>query len=138
MQKNLIGKAKNDLVQKLKNNDVYDNSVIIILADHGYNYNSPSSLKRMNPLFMIKGFDESHKMNISDAKISYVDLMTVYEDLLNGKKSTELFLDINKNRKRTFINYAYTVEERMYEYTTIGSAWDMEKFASTGIVYELK
>ena len=131
-------KLVNLLIQKLKDNDVYDNSVIIILADHGYNYNGTSILKRMNPLFMIKGFNEHHKLNISDAPISYVDLMATYENLLNGKKSTELFLDIDKKRKRTFINYVYTVEEKMYEYTTTGPAWDAEKFVDTGIMYELK
>ena len=121
-------------INRLKSNGVYDNSAIIILADHGYS--DVTNLGRYNPILLIKGTDEKHEMKISNLPISYGDLMEAYLDLLDGKKSTELFKNISKNRTRNFIWYNFNKEDYMVEYVTNGKAWEIDKFKKTGKIFE--
>ena len=71
-------------------------------------------------------------MNISDKAISYTDLNDAYTDLLNGKKSNELFKDITDKRERRYLLYVYTKEDHMVEYTQTGKAWDLNTLVKTG------
>ena len=129
----------NAYLERLKKNDAYDNSVIIIMADHGNAmYNSDIDiLKRFNPILLIKGFGERHEMIESDKPVSYLDLDGAYRDLLNGAKSTELFDNIEYGRMRTFIWYSYTKEDRMIEYETNGTMKEINKFKKTGNYFNL-
>lgn len=121
-------------LSRIKESGQYDNSVIIVLADHGNNGYDP--VGRQNPILYIKGLNETHKeMVVSDKKVSYTDLNdTIYYDLLDGKKSTELLANIESNRKRRFI--WYKDYDKMYEQTLIGHAWETEKLKNTGVKYE--
>ena len=119
-------------INRLKDYDVYDNSVIIIMADHGYWYNNNG---RQNPFLYIKGIDEHHEMNISDIPVSYEDLIQIYEDLLNGKKSTQLLSNIDKNRVRRFIYNGFGGEDSMEEYEQRGKAWDKSATFKTGRIF---
>ena len=121
-------------LNKLKENNVYDNSIIIILADHGYSENT--ILERMNPILFIKGFNEKHEMNISNLPISHVDLITTYKELLENKKSTELFKNIDYNRKRNFLYLSAKNPNHMIEYETEGKANDISKFKKTGNIFD--
>lgn len=123
-------------LERLKKNNVYDNSVIIIMADHGYDNQGRSILYRFNPLFLIKGINEKHEMVESNIPVSYEDLQSIYEELLNDKKSTELFQNMEKNRTRKILWYEYTKENHMVEYETTGYATDVSKFKQTGNVYD--
>lgn len=134
----------NAYLQRLKDNGVYDNSVIIILADHGYSRYTDDIrenlfwLPRVNPILLIKGRDEKHELFKSDVPISYItDLQGAYVDLLEGKKSEELFTDIPKQRTRTFYLYTFEGDDYVFEYETDGKAWEWEKFKPTGNVYNL-
>ena len=49
-------------LEKLKKADSYDNSVIIIMSDHGYDEEGTEEYGRQNPLLMIKGRNEHHDM----------------------------------------------------------------------------
>ena len=124
-------KVINKFVTRLKENDVYDNSAIVILADHGYNGDDKIE-GRQNPILYIKGINEHHKMNISDKPVSYEDLSNSYLELLDGKKSTELFKDIPNKRPRRYLLYSYTRENHMVEYEQNGKAWDLETLKKTG------
>lgn len=118
-------------LNKLKESNVYNNSNIIIMADHGYSFIGAEG--RQNPILYIKGKNEEHKkMNISDKAISYTDLNDAYTDLLNGKKSNELFKDITDKRERRYLLYVYTKEDHMVEYTQTGKAWDLNTLVKTG------
>lgn len=118
-------------LDKLRNNNVYNNSNIIIMSDHGFNFDETEG--RQNPILYIKGKNEEHKkMNISDKAISYTDLNDAYNDLLNGKKSNELFTDITDKRERRYLLYAFTKENHMVEYTQTGKAWDLNTLVKTG------
>jgi len=124
-------KLINTYLNKLKENNVYDNSVIIIMADHGYNFDDLNG--RQNPILYIKGIDEHHSsMKVSDKAIMYEDLQDAYFDLLDGKSSRELFKNIGSERERRFILYRHTKEKYMYEYIQYGKAWDEDTLIATG------
>lgn len=119
----------------LKESNVYDNSVIIIMADHGYTWSD--DVTRFNPVLYIKGIDEtSKKMRISDKKVSQIDLVEAYEKLLDGKNSSELFKNFPSDRVRKCIWYNYTKEDHMVEYVQTGNAWDKNTLTKTGKEYD--
>ena len=121
-------------IKKLRENNLYDNSIIIILADHGYE--SDKDIARFNPVLLIKGFNESHEMIKSDKSIIHTDLIDAYSDLIDGKKSFELFPSIGSERTRNFIEYEYLKENDMYLYVTDGKAWETDKYKYTGENYK--
>jgi len=118
-------------LNRLKENDVYDNSIIIILADHGYNYGN--IIGRQNPILLVKGLEEKHSsMKVSDKQISQEDLSEAYIELLDGKSSREIFKNIPKDRDRRFLYYVYTHEDNVVEYIQLGKAWEDNKLKATG------
>lgn len=129
-------------LQRLKDNDAYDNSIIIIMSDHGiereYIEWPEAGLDRFNPILFIKGINEKHKMIISDRAVSYQDLQSAFCDLIDGKQSTGLFTELEPGRTRTALWYAYYDVTHIIEYITTGKAWEVEKFTPTGIVYDVK
>jgi len=129
-------------IDRLKKAGVYDNSSIVIMADHGYMdgvYEYDYVLNRFNPILYIKGRNETHeKMVVSNKPISYADLGEAFSDLRLGKKSKELFTDISDSepRKRTMIYYIWNHENHMVEYETFGKAWETDKMVETGRVFD--
>ena len=124
-------------LDELKANDVYDNSAIIILSDHGYALgNGPEG--RQNPILFIKGVDEHHDLEKSKLPISYTDLDSAYTDLMDGKKSDELFSDVEEDRERTIILYEYLKEDHMMEAIQKGKAWNEKTLKRTGKEYNKK
>ena len=115
-------------INRLKENNVYDNSVIIVMADHGYWADGG----RQNPILYIKGIDEHHEMKTSDIPLSYEDLCDAYIKLLNGDKTDNLFKDIPNGRVRRFIENWFEDEDNMIEYEQKGKAWDMSTVVATG------
>ncbi len=120
-------KVISTFINRLKENNAYDNSVIIILADHG----EGKDTLRQNPILYIKGINEHHEMYISDIPVAYEDLIDAYISLLENKKSTELFLNLDKNRPRRVLNNLYT-REIMIEWYQYGKAWDNDTFKASG------
>lgn len=129
-------------LQRLKDNDAYDNSVIVIMADHGYQTGDDEEpyfiLSRCNPALFIKGFGEKHEMIESNRPISYVDLQDAFSDLIDGKQSSELFTNLEQGRTRTALWHIWTEEYHMVEYKTTSSVRETRKFVPTGNVYDLK
>lgn len=133
-------------LQRLKNNGAYDNSVIVIMADHGQISEADAAaleqpylyLKRCNPILFIKGINEKHEMITSDRPVSYVDLQDAFCDLIDGKQSTDLFTELQPGRTRTVIWNIWTEEYHLVEYETTGTAREPKKFTPTGNVYDLK
>ena len=109
---------------------MYDNSVVIILADHGFNYDYHTG--RQNPILYIKGTNEHHEMRESDIPVSYCDLSDAYIELIKGKSSEEIFKNIDYNRKRRYLLYQYLAEDHMVEYEQNGKAWDEDTLEPTG------
>lgn len=128
-------------LQRLKDNDAYDNSVIVIMSDHGAT-NAPKQpekqFSRCNPALFIKGMGEKHEMLESDRSISYVDLQDAFCDLIDGKQSTELFAELEPGRTRTIYWQTDKTRDHKIEYETTGKAWELDRFTPTGNVYDLE
>lgn len=121
-------------LQKLKTNGVYDNSAIVIMADHGYNWGEVSG--RQDPVLMIKGMGESHKMQVSNAPVSYDDLQEAYRRLLDGKESAQAFdWKEGDKRERRYLWYEWAVDEHLVEYMQPGKASDTDAMYRTGREY---
>lgn len=88
-------------IDEMKKADVYDKSIIFIMADHGCNGDDIEG--RQHPLLMVKGIDEHHPFEKSDAPVSYADLMDAYETLLSG--SNEIFRFKDDYRVRRYISF---------------------------------
>lgn len=124
----------NTFINRLKEYDVYDNSVIILMADHGFDYYG--SVGRHNPMLYIKGIHEHHDNMIkSDKPVSYADLIDMYSDLLDDKQSTDLLPNIDYKRKRRYLWYLYTAEDHKVEYYFDGPAYERETMHETGVEY---
>lgn len=121
-------------LEKLKNDNVYDNSVIIIMADHGYC--QENNLARQCPIFFAKGINERHGMEVSNAPVSFEDLQQAFTRLLEGRSSTEIFdAQEGEQRKRRYLFYVYLEEDHIEEYFQTGDAWDLTTLLPSGKIY---
>ena len=127
-------------LKKLKNSNVYNNSKIIIMADHGYNIGSDGVgilEGRQNPILFVKGFNEVHdNMQISDKKVSFINLQKAYNEIINNKNSNEIFNEDNTTRR--YLLYSYEDTSHMVEYETKDKAWETDKMYKTGKEFNLK
>ena len=123
---------------RLKEAGVYDNTVIVLMADHGYGYEREIPiLGRGNPLLAIKGINEHHAMRLSEAPISYEDLQEAYQRLLSGTPGDQVFdAKEGDDRPRRFLGYLYEKEEYMVEYYQEGHADNIDTMLPTGKTYE--
>lgn len=124
-----------EYIKKLKESDTYDNSVIIIMSDHGF-YHTDEPSNRQHPLFMVKGVGEHHDYMVSNVPVSYDDLQEAYSRLLDGKPSEDIFdAKEGDNRKRRYMYYEYLHDEVMEEYYQEGYAGDMDTLKASGKKY---
>lgn len=122
-------------LQKLKDAGVYDNSAIIVMADHGYAYGDIHA--RQNPIFFVKGVGERHDYTVSDAPISFEDLQEAYRRLLQGADGGSIFdWHSGDERERRFLFHEYLKEDYMVEYIQTGRAHDSATMRATGKIYE--
>ena len=128
----------NRYLQELKDAGVYDNTAIVVMADHGYGiYWNNGFLGRSNPLLAVKGIGERHAMAVSEAPISYEDLQTAYARLMDGMASAQVFdAQEGESRSRRFLLYNYLHEDHIEEYYQNGYATDQAGFTATGRVYD--
>lgn len=135
-------------LNKLKEAGVYDNSIIFVLSDHGYNTSGDAvripqrdenQHGRQHPILFVKGFNESHDLKISDAPISYEDLVGAYYKLLEGNLSDNCFeYQGGEYRERRYLLYKYLEEDHMVEYIQTGYAGDEDTLIPTGRVFDVK
>ena len=130
-----------DYVEHLRNSEAYDNTVLIVMSDHGYNgslgQSGEATWMRQCALLLIKGRNEHHDtMQISQAPISFEDLQEAYTRLLDGKQSTAAF-DWKEGdvRERRFLKYSFLDEDHMQEYVQTGYAFDRNTMKATGREY---
>ena len=126
-------------LDKLKQSDLYDNSVIIVMADHGFDpKNEVSAYDRQNPLFLVKGVGESHPLQTSLVPAAYEDLQDAYVRLMDGAAGDAIFpYQEGEKRERRYIFYENT-EHVMYEWLQTGPAWDFNAYRETGNKYPRK
>lgn len=127
-------------IQALKESGAYDNTALIVMADHGYNGigETEEDFLRQASLLLIKGRDEQHDtMQISEAPISYEDLQEAYVRLLDGAQSDAVFdWKEGDTRERRFLEYAPGNEKHMVEYLQKGHAQDLTTMVPTGRVFD--
>lgn len=122
-------------LKKLKENGVYDNSVIIVMADHGYGL-SYGPRNRQHPVLFVKGKNESHDYTVSEAPISYDDLQEAFSRLLDGATGEEVFdYKEGDERKRRYLYFEYEHEEILEEFYQEGYAGDLDTLKATGRKY---
>ncbi len=122
-------------LEKLKESGVYDNTSLIVMADHGFNGpGGEGSLLRQSAMLLIKGRGEHHDtMEISQAPISYVDLQDAYVRLMDGAQSGEVFdWKEGDTRERRFLMDSLGQGNEMMEYIQTGYAHDMTTMIPTG------
>lgn len=125
-------------LKKLKENGVYDNSVIIVMADHGYGL-SYGPRNRQHPVLFIKGKNESHDYTVSEAPISYDDLQEAYSRLIDGATGEDVFdYKEGDERQRRYLYFEYEHEEILEEYFQEGYAGDLDTLKASGrkFIYE--
>lgn len=126
-------------IDALKKSGAYDNTALIVMADHGYNGDSSNEYEfmRQAAMFLVKGRNENHDtMQISQAPVSYVDLPDAYVRLLDGQQSDEIFdWKEGDTRERRFLYYKFLQEDTMMEYLQKGYAQDMTTMVPTGKVF---
>lgn len=127
-------------LEKLKEAGVYDNSIIIVMADHGLDGDlGDVSTGRQNPILFVKGINERHTMEVSQAPISYVDLQDAFQQLLKDKESSEIFeWQEGDTRERRYIYYDHDANEYMYEYVSSEHAAEDAGMTATGREFVLK
>ncbi len=131
-------------LKALKESDVYDNSAIVILADHGYVWESHPTLPmsehlgRMNPVLYVKGIgDKGEERAVASTPVSYEDLADAFVKLMDGASADGLFDEYVKEERR-LLWYRYLYEDYMVEYVTKGNAKDVEAMQKTGKEYILE
>ena len=122
-------------VNRLKENNMFDNSIIIVLADHGLT-ESTTALGRQNPVFLVKGINEHHDFSISDKPISYSDLNGLYKELLSDEQGEELFSNTSNERERLYLHYQEPIDKTLIEYVQTGKAWNLSTLTKTGKIYK--
>ena len=117
---------------------VYDNTAVILMADHGYAYGREREmLGRCAPILAVKGIGEKHPLEISEAPISYEDLQTLYSRLMDGMTGEKLFdARPGDQRDRRVLMYYYKQPDYMAEYIQHGHAFDETALEPTGVIYE--
>ncbi|MBQ9505210.1 MAG: hypothetical protein IJU93_09400 [Lachnospiraceae bacterium] len=124
----------------LKKNDLYDNSVLVIMADHGEqdgNLTIPHGEFGQNPLLLMKGVGEHHELSISQAPVYFGELQTAFIRLLEGQDGGKAF-DAKEGDEvsRLFYYYKMKEEKTFHEYEQQGKAYDNDKFKETGRVLQ--
>ncbi len=99
-----------EFINRLKEEGVYDNSAIIIMADHGFSLEDIEE-DRLHPVFFVKGIDEHHDiLQTNDAPLSFEDFNLIIDRLDEGKSSLEI-TDWKEGDERDRKCYVYFYKE---------------------------
>ena len=127
-----------EYINQLKENDIYDNTMIIITSDHGW-----FSIRQNIPL-IVKNWDERKEFSISNAPIAFGDIIpTVCNAITGSKDFGQDFCDLDeeKNRNRVFYIYEWDDSWRSqslpdtFECIWTGEVLDLSTAAWTGTIF---
>lgn len=130
-----------EYLEDLRENGVYDNSNIILAADHGYYWDGVLT----NPLFAVKPHGASGELVINNAPVSQIDFgPTLLEMIgLNADHSygySAFEIELHSQRERLF--YQYNLQEfrsdekmRLIEYKIPPESNDPANFCITDVEY---
>ncbi len=97
-------------IDELKRLEIFDNSMIFVIADHGRPGEAGSELRgNANPLFLVKKFNGTGQMTVSDAPVSLSDIPeTIFSELgLKGDFLGESIFNLKDSdyRERRYLYY---------------------------------
>lgn len=127
-------------LDQLRENGLYDNTMVIVLADHGDWEDSVV----FNPMLLVKPLDSKVEgLQVSNAQITYEDLMpTILEEITGEDKGMTVFeVPEDMMRERRFMYYSWDGDweadylPTMYEYRIYGNVRDMGSRRSTGRIF---
>jgi hypothetical protein len=134
-----------DYIQMLQDIGMYEDSTIIITADHGENYVTTELEQNTNPILFIKpkGVGSDSELIISDIYASQIDLLPTICAIYGIKYDVSDGLNLfdTKCEDKTRIRYHnYTVVENTIQvatlkYEIIGSSLDFNNWHSTGVYH---
>lgn len=117
------------LIANLKESGVYNNTAIMILADHGGG--DLASELNCNPLLLVKGFDEHHGFIVSEKPISGEDIYPTLLSWAGEEEEDNAVWNIpDKERERRFLYYIWDNATGsaylpiMHEYSITGNVSD--------------
>lgn len=115
----------------LKASGVYDNSAIVVLADHGGSRLGDNY--RSNPVLFVKGLNERHdSMCISEAPISYLDLNEAFVGLVDGATGKAVFPYREGDERLRYYYVGFDEKENLVRFEQRGYAGDMDTLIETG------
>ncbi|MGA2916338.1 MAG: sulfatase-like hydrolase/transferase [Sedimentisphaerales bacterium] len=158
-RENFVRYAKGSLniakmfIDKLIDSEIYDNTLIFIISDHGYDwpmkkngkYETPKVDARALPLVLVKPFSSRGKLMVSDAPVHLQDIPATVMSALNLKENVpgvSIFeLKDSNSRERLYLQYTsindndaekimYMVP--LYEYIVRGFSWANESWQMSG------
>ena len=126
-------------LEALKAAGLYDNSAILLVADHGTNeFLDPATADptgRQNPILFVKGIGEKHAYEVSDAPISFADLQDAYFALFDGKTGQDVFpVSEGSDRERRYLSYNL-YDFTLHEYLQKGDASDPDTLVPSGVIF---
>ena len=119
-------------LEKLKDSGVYDNSIIIILGDHGQGEYYEENNLDQHPALLIKGIGEKHEFRVDSKPVSFADMQDAYKKLLDGAEGSIVFDEQPDVRNRRFLWYDIKDISHMVEYEQMGRAGNMDTLVLTG------
>lgn len=129
-----------EYLQQLKELGLYDNTMVFVLADHG-NWEEETVF---NPMLMVKFFEsETSGITVSNAQISYEDLMPTLIEAVTGQDAGTTVFEVpeNESRERRFLYYDWDGNWEanylpdLYEYIITGNVRDLTSRTPTGRVF---
>lgn len=130
-----------EYINEMKKNNVYDNSAIIIMADHGYYWEGVLT----NPVLLVKPKGGEGKLAVSAAPVSHYDFQpsVLYLAGLNDDQEFgKSYFDIGENEERERLFYQINLNERsidfnyrLIEYSIDSKANKRENFHLTDVEY---
>ena len=94
-------------IEQLKNLGVYNNTVMVIMADHGLWTGSPT-----NPVLLVKQQNENGTLKIVDAPVSHSDFWGIIMSAIDLNKENQYGYSLDsiiqmKDRKRGYLFYSW-------------------------------
>lgn len=125
-------------IDKLKSAGTYDNTAIIITADHGYYWDG--TLR--SPVLLVKPINSSGRLSVSHAATCQRDWAATILDLafIDDNSFGDSVMDIDENERRERFFYQYYLSEgekngnyRLIEYSIDSSGTEWEDFTLTNV-----
>lgn len=123
---------------------IYDNSAIIITADHGTWSSQPT-----NPVFLVKPFNARGRLQTNNAPVSQIDLGPTILDLAGLKEESKHYgisvFDVKDGDERERYYYKNVemskdlkgnTQEKLIEYQADSEGIEPENFHLTGVEYD--